>query len=1190
MYNMYYIPFFFFFFFIQIPSIEPLIIEHLGVCSVASSLCVLDNGYVFIGSALASSQLIRIIVSEGNIEESGNNNIETRNSQYSIQIIGSYNSLGPIVDMCLQEDKIPKLITCSGTLGNGSLGVFRIGTEIITEVDNFALPPIIRMFSIYNCKGDVYGIVYVIGGSDIVSNTKDVLKTIKISNFIYSKKNNVDDIDIVKRDKFNVFHSDIETLWSSSLGWDIDESAETVPWIQITPIGIFIEDIVNTTRDINNNIKKNIDTTMSIETSINKPEFLSDDIFMQIHKKKDINIESNIIIATGYKEYIVLEIMSKNIWYLVQIQQIQINEKIVLYILGYEVLDNQISSLCIFPTSPTALMFANIKRRIPEMVLLIGIAYWDTDCIEVKQIHLNDKQSIFDKNKNYSISLKECLQSIIPTNLSSNCNNELITIRSMVGVNFTGVYDGTEDDNDEDKDEDNVLDEISCICTQLAGSSNGYCFNITLGQINNTLIVSPSTGKRQGKLPINFTVLPTLQIPPIDEKLKYSVIGIQILLCGEIPMILTNDSIIHRKEIGIKKLQYNQSIYTIKKMLIQYKKDDINENKILIPSSLRYKPQQYESIEYAASFHIHNILPYYIFIYDNKNGKLITISSPNRSKFTLYPLYGEQPLKIACIKENKQIAVATVRQLQDDNEIIPSSSVIVYDTIEQQIDQDTPIKNFIDTISQRTKPIKESFQRIYNSDTFDMISSLRLSTFEEPTSLCVYSIPNIIQDGETCLFTESFQDINYKKKQNNIKTIDIFILGTSFIHSNEAISTLGNIYMLQYINKKIKIIGKRTVYGGVVAIKQYRNSQLIGINSTIIMYYIHKNITPIDDMIYTLIPGPSHTGHEMIISIDTDNNIIAIGTISQFISLLLYRPSRESLELIARDIERRWCTSVNISSQNIILSSDDTGSIYALSRFKRFFCETLDVLLHKGIILGDICKDIDIQLLNDDNDDDSSDNKYIEILKKKYEKKIQDDIEDIDTITLKQQTFEEKEINVNRTDILFRNRALYPIAMTNIGDIINCMVSGTLQKDIFTYYNLSHILCNTITSAGNNNKFNKNLIQSSAFTMDNIELLIKITSQSMNLQIYEASEMLTLPIQDILFGTISGSIGTIGQLTIYQFIFINILHDAITAAAAAESLNMENPVIDGIIYDPTSAVSVQLFSNYLSSASYKIII
>uniref|UniRef100_A0A0A9Z6U9 DNA damage-binding protein 1b n=1 Tax=Lygus hesperus TaxID=30085 RepID=A0A0A9Z6U9_LYGHE len=132
------------------------------------------------------------------------------------------------------------------------------------------------------------------------------------------------------------------------------------------------------------------------------------------------------------------------------------------------------------------------------------------------------------------------------------------------------------------------------------------------------------------------------------------------------------------------------------------------------------------------------------------------------------------------------------------------------------------------------------------------------------------------------------------------------------------------------------------------------------------MYYIHKNVVPIDGMLYTLIPGPSHTGHEMIISLDADINTIVVGTVSQFVSLLVYRPSRESLDILARDTERRWCTSVKIASPNIILASDDTGSIYAMSRFQRFFCETLDILLYKGIVLGDICKDIQVQPMDDE--------------------------------------------------------------------------------------------------------------------------------------------------------------------------------------------------------------------------------
>uniref|UniRef100_A0A0A9YCI7 Cadherin-4 n=1 Tax=Lygus hesperus TaxID=30085 RepID=A0A0A9YCI7_LYGHE len=101
--------------------------------------------------------------------------------------------------------------------------------------------------------------------------------------------------------------------------------------------------------------------------------------------------------------------------------------------------------------------------------------------------------------------------------------------------------------------------------------------------------------------------------------------------------------------------------------------------------------------------------------------------------------------------------------------------------------------------------------------------------------------------------------------------------------------------------------------------------------------------------------------------------------------------------------------------------------------------------------------------------------------------------------------------------------------------------------------------------------------------MGNLEILIKITSQSMKLQMHEAAEMLVLPSQDFLYSTISGAIGSIGKLTIYQYIFMTMLHDAITAAAAAEGMNTETPIVKGVPYDPTNALSIKLFSASLTS-------
>lgn len=105
--------------------VDSLVIDVLGKTSIAESISYLDNGVVFIGSALGDSQLIKL---HPHKDENGTN----------IELLDLYSNIGPILDMCLVEhDKQGgqnQLVTCSGAYNDGSLRVIRQGISIDEQV------------------------------------------------------------------------------------------------------------------------------------------------------------------------------------------------------------------------------------------------------------------------------------------------------------------------------------------------------------------------------------------------------------------------------------------------------------------------------------------------------------------------------------------------------------------------------------------------------------------------------------------------------------------------------------------------------------------------------------------------------------------------------------------------------------------------------------------------------------------------------------------------------------------------------------------------------------------------------------------------------------------------------------------------------------------------------------------------
>lgn len=118
-----------------------LCIETLGETSSPTAISYLDNGFVYIGSQAADSQLIRLTTE--------------RNSQTGsfVEVVQSFPHLGPIVDFCVVQGMgylrqgQGQVVTCSGMGKDGSLRVIRNGIGI-SEQASVDLPGIKSMFSL----------------------------------------------------------------------------------------------------------------------------------------------------------------------------------------------------------------------------------------------------------------------------------------------------------------------------------------------------------------------------------------------------------------------------------------------------------------------------------------------------------------------------------------------------------------------------------------------------------------------------------------------------------------------------------------------------------------------------------------------------------------------------------------------------------------------------------------------------------------------------------------------------------------------------------------------------------------------------------------------------------------------------------------------------------------------------------
>jgi len=102
-------------------------LELLGETSIPEAISYIDNGYVYIGSRLGDSQLVRL-------------NTEADTNGSFVTAVDRFPNLGPIIDMIvvdLEKQGQGQLITCSGGFKDGSLRIIRngIGIHELASID-----------------------------------------------------------------------------------------------------------------------------------------------------------------------------------------------------------------------------------------------------------------------------------------------------------------------------------------------------------------------------------------------------------------------------------------------------------------------------------------------------------------------------------------------------------------------------------------------------------------------------------------------------------------------------------------------------------------------------------------------------------------------------------------------------------------------------------------------------------------------------------------------------------------------------------------------------------------------------------------------------------------------------------------------------------------------------------------------
>mmetsp|Transcript_28073 Transcript_28073/g.43830 ORF Transcript_28073/g.43830 Transcript_28073/m.43830 type:complete len:992 (-) Transcript_28073:1819-4794(-) len=150
-------------------------LDMLGETSCATTISYLDSGVVFIGSSFGDSQLIKLHPDK---DENGSN----------IEVLETFTNLGPIQDFCvvdLERQGQGQVVTCSGTMKDGSLRVVRNGIGI-NEQAAVELPGIKGLWSLresFDSEFDKYLVQSFLGETRVLEIADEELAETDIEGF-----------------------------------------------------------------------------------------------------------------------------------------------------------------------------------------------------------------------------------------------------------------------------------------------------------------------------------------------------------------------------------------------------------------------------------------------------------------------------------------------------------------------------------------------------------------------------------------------------------------------------------------------------------------------------------------------------------------------------------------------------------------------------------------------------------------------------------------------------------------------------------------------------------------------------------------------------------------------------------------------------------------------------------------------
>eukprot|EP00894_Picocystis_sp_ML_P001100 jgi/Pico_ML_1/51617/g2612.t1 len=157
---------------------------------------------------------------------------------------------------------------------------------------------------------------------------------------------------------------------------------------------------------------------------------------------------------------------------------------------------------------------------------------------------------------------------------------------------------------------------------------------------------------------------------------------------------------------------------------------------------------------------------------------------------------------------------------------------------------------------------------------------------------------------------------------------EYYVVGTAFSYPHEQEPGKGRILVLMVDNGKLSLVLEAETAGAVYNLNPFNGKLVAGVNSRLNLYSWNE----MEQGKFHLKEECSHSGHILVLYVQTRGDFILVGDLMKSITLLIYKPEENAIVELARDNSANWMTAVEILDEDIYLGAENCYNLFCARR------------------------------------------------------------------------------------------------------------------------------------------------------------------------------------------------------------------------------------------------------------------